>query len=296
MKVEVIKKIEGIKDKETGKIVNRKIKVAAYARVSTDLEEQKTSFISQQQYYTKKISKEPNWIFTEVYADEGISGTQTLKRVNFLRMIEDAKNGKIDLILTKSISRFARNTIDTLKNVRLLKEHNVGVIFEEENINTLDMSGELLLTVLSSVAQQESETISSHIKLGLRMKKERGELVGFNGCYGYKCYTRENRLEIVEDEAVNVRKIFKWYLEGSGCREISQKLYENNILNRKGTNRWSASTIYGILHNEKYMGDVEQGKTFSINPLTHKRYINKGEEDKFYIKDHHERYCFKRRL
>ena len=158
-----------------GNILEKKLRVAAYARVSTDSDEQATSFYSQQKYYMDKILSNPNWSFVEVYADEGISGTQAFKRDNFLRMIKDAKEGGIDLILTKSISRFARNTLDTLKYVRTLKDSNVAILFEEENINTLDMSGELLLTVLSSVAQQESETIGSHVKLGLKMKMKRGE-------------------------------------------------------------------------------------------------------------------------
>ena len=194
MEIEVIKKKEGIFDRNTGEIVKRKKRVAAYARVSTDNEEQQTSFISQQKYYIDKIEKEPDWKFVEVYADEGISGTQTAKRENFLRMIRDAEDDKIDLILTKSISRFARNTVDTLKYVRLLRNKNVAVIFEEENINTLDMSGELLLSILSSVAQQESETISSHVRLGIKMKEERGELVGFNGVYGYTCDMKKNTI------------------------------------------------------------------------------------------------------
>ncbi len=184
MEVEIIKKREN-NELSNNNDNSQKLKVAAYARVSTDLEDQKTSFISQQKYYLEKITENPKWMFVEVYADEGISGTQAFKRENFMRMVKDAENGKIDLILTKSISRFARNTLDTLKYVRLLKANGIGIIFEEEGINTLDMAGELLLTVLSSVAQQESETISSHIRLGYKMKRERGELVGFSSCYGY---------------------------------------------------------------------------------------------------------------
>lgn len=179
MEVEIIKKEEGRINRKTKNLFSDKIRVAAYARVSTDMEDQQTSFKSQQKYYLEKIMANSSWSFVEVYADEGISGTLASKRESFMRMIKDCKDGKIDLILTKSISRFARNTLDTLKYVRMLRDMGIGVIFEEENINTLDMAGELLLTVLSSVAQQESETISSHIKLGLKMKKERGEIVGF---------------------------------------------------------------------------------------------------------------------
>ena len=224
-----MKEIEIIKKKEEfnfskQSLPNQKLRVAAYARVSTDMEEQQTSFISQQKYYLEKITTNPNWIFVEVYADEGISGTQASKRENFMRMIDDACNGKINLILTKSISRFARNTLDTLKYVRMLKANNVGILFEEENINTLDMAGELLLTVLSSVAQQESETISSHIKLGLKMKKERGELVGFSSCYGLRYDNKTHEMKIIEKEAEIVRLIFKEYLKGYGSTAIADLL------------------------------------------------------------------------
>ena len=165
MEVQVIEKIQGRIDRATGLKINTRLRVAAYARVSTDSEDQLNSFESQVKYYNEKINKNNEWLFVEVYADESISGTQDYKRSNFMRMIQDSLNGKIDLILTKSISRFARNTLDTLKYVRMLKEKNVAILFEEENINTLEMAGELLLTILSSVAQQESETISSDFPL-----------------------------------------------------------------------------------------------------------------------------------
>lgn len=168
-------------NRKDGSLIDR-LKVVAYARVSTDNEEQLNSYESQKQYYKEKIISNANWDFSGLYADEGISGTQDFKRSEFMQMIDDGINNKFDMIITKSISRFARNTLDTLKYVRLLKENGVAILFEEENINTLEMSGELLLTILSSVAQQESETISSHVKMGLKMKSERGELVGFNNC------------------------------------------------------------------------------------------------------------------
>lgn len=286
MEIEVIKK-NYIDDENEIKEV-KKTRVAAYARVSTDLEEQQSSFISQQKYYLDKICDNPDWAFVDIYADEGISGTQTAKRENFQRMIKDACEGNIDLILTKSISRFARNTVDTLKYVRLLRSKDVAVIFEEENINTMDMGGELLLTILSSVAQQESETLSSHIKLGFKMKKERGELVGYNNCYGYKADHKKNTMQIVERKAKIVRLIFKCYLEGMGCRNIRKMLQDMKILSPGGKEGWCDNTILGILKNEKYVGDVVQGKTFTVDSLTHKRLPNNGEEDKYYIKDHHE--------
>lgn len=287
MEVEIIKK------RENNELTNnddnsQRLKVAAYARVSTDLEDQKTSFISQQKYYLEKITENPKWMFVEVYADEGISGTQAFKRENFMRMIKDAENGKIDLILTKSISRFARNTLDTLKYVRLLKANGIGIIFEEEGINTLDMAGELLLTVLSSVAQQESETISSHIRLGYKMKRERGELVGFSSCYGYTYDSKTNTMYINEKEAEIVKLIYNNYLKGFGSTMISNILYEMKIPSPQGKERWQSCTINGILHNEIYKGDVIQGKTYTVDSITHKRKKNNGEEDMYYIKDHHE--------
>ena len=288
-----MKEIELIKKKDEynftkQNLPNQKLRVAAYARVSTDMEEQQTSFISQQKYYLEKITSNPNWIFVEVYADEGISGTQAVKRENFMRMIDDANNGKINLILTKSISRFARNTLDTLKYVRMLKANNVGILFEEENINTLDMAGELLLTVLSSVAQQESETISSHIKLGLKMKKERGELVGFSSCYGMTYNSKTHEMKINEKEAEAVRFMFKQYLKGYGSTTIADMLTAQKVLSPSGSAKWTPCTVLQILKNEKYMGDVIQGKTYTTDSITHKRVINNGEEDKYYIKDHHE--------
>ena len=284
--------VEVIKGKDTiinnkGKEVTNKLRVAAYARVSTDHDEQQTSFESQQLYYMDKIKSNPRWAYVDIYADEGISGTQAYKRENFMRMIRDCDEGKIDLVLTKSISRFARNTLDTLKYVRKLRDKRIGIIFEEENINTLDMAGELLLTVLSSVAQQESETISSHVKLGFKMKRERGELVGFNACYGYNAKDK-NTLVINEDEAKIVRMIYQWYINGYGCKSISKMLTEMGISSPSGKDHWCENSVMVILKNEKYIGDVCQGKTYTVDAVTHRVVRNHGEQDKYYIKDHHE--------
>lgn len=287
MKVEVIKKNEQVVN-DNNEDNMKKLRVAAYARVSTDRDEQQSSFESQQKYYFNKISKEKNWKFVEVYADEGISGTQTTRRDNFLRMIKDAEDGKIDMILTKSISRFARNTVDTLKYVRLLKSKNVAILFEEENILTTDMPGELLLTILSSVAQQESETISAHVRLGIKMKAQRGEMVGFNGVYGYDCDMKKNKMTINEKEAKIVKLIFKLYIEGKGCNIIARTLTEMGVDTPRKSGKWCYSTVNKILHNEKYIGDLEMCKTFTFDPITHTRRVNNGEEDKFYVYDHHE--------
>ena len=181
--VKIIKATKGEKG-GCGRAVEQ-IRVAAYCRVSTDSEDQMNSYNSQVTYYTDLINQNPKWEMVDIYADAAITGTQADKRDGFQSMISDCLNGRIDQIITKSISRFARNTVDTLKYVRLLKENNVAVVFEDEGINTMTMDGELLLTVLSSVAQQEVENISANVKKGLKMKMQRGELVGFNGCVGY---------------------------------------------------------------------------------------------------------------
>ena len=288
MNVQIIKKQEGKINRVKGLIINGRLRVVAYCRVSTDGEEQINSYNSQKIYYEGKISSNPAWCFGGIYADEAISGTLDYKRTDFMRMIQDALNNKFDMIITKSISRFARNTVDTLKYVRLLKEKNIAVYFEEEKINTLEMKGELLLTVLSSVAQQEIETLSSHVKLGFKMKRERGELVGFNNCLGYRYDSKINKMVINEEEAEIVRMIFNMYCSGHGSAGIAKHLTNLGVKSPKGKDVWYETTVSGILKNEKYKGDVLQGKTFTIDPITHKRMINMGEEDKYYISQHHE--------
>ena len=287
MEIIKIPKKEGIIDRTTGKVLNRKLRVAAYARVSTMGAEQLNSYESQKKYYYEKINNNPEWQYVDIYADEGISGTTDYRRASFMKMIQDALSGKIDLILTKSISRFGRNTMDVLKNVRLLRDSNVAVLFEENNLNTLDIkTSEMLLTTLSAVAQQESENISEHVKLGLQMKMNRGELIGFNRCYGYR--NENDKLVIVDEEAEVVKFIFDKYCDGHGANGIAKMLTEQGIKSPKGNNKWNDSTIRGILRNEKYKGDVLQGKTYTADPLSHKRYKNLGEADQFYVSEHHE--------
>lgn len=288
MQVRLIKKIDGKLDRKTGNIITDRLRVCAYCRVSTGDEEQLNSYKSQKKYYNEKINSNSLWTFAGIYADEAITGTLDYKRNEFMRMITDAMEGKIDVIITKSISRFARNTLDTLKYVRRLKERNIAVIFEKENINTLEMSGEFLLTILSSIAQQESESISGNVKLGLKMKRERGELVGFNHCLGYEYDTVSKKIEIDQDEAEIVKYIFNRYCEGAGSTIIARELTESGYIPPKGGKKWAESTVRGIIRNEKYKGDVLQGKTFTLDPITHKRMVNKGEEDKYYIENNHE--------
>lgn len=264
------------------------LRVAAYARVSTDSAEQLESYQSQVEYYTELIQENPKWQFVGVYADAAITGTQTAKRDDFNRMINDCMNGEIDLVMVKSISRFARNTVDTLQYVRALKEKGVAVHFEEENINTLAMEGEMLLTILSSVAQQEVQNISDHVKRGLSMKMKMGEMVGFNGCLGYDYHKEDKTITVNEKEAEVVRYIFKRYAEGAGGKVIARELRNLGFKNKRGGSNFSEHGIIGIIKNEKYKGDLLMGKTFTEDPITKRRLENMGEADQYYTPDHHE--------
>lgn len=268
--------------------VLRKMRVAAYCRVSTDDEDQIKSYDSQVKHYTSYINSNPEWSFAGIYADEAITGTQVKKREDFLRLINDCMNGDIDMIVTKTISRFARNTLDTLKYVRMLKERGIAIFFEEENINTLTMDGELLLVILSAVAQQEVENISANVKKGLKMKMQRGELVGFQGCLGYDYHPEDKSITVNEEEAETVRYIFQRYLEGAGGFVIAQELQNLGYKTKRGNLVWAESTVIGIIKNEKYKGDVLMGKTFTLDPISKRRLDNFGEEDQVYIRDHHD--------
>lgn len=266
----------------------KRLRVAAYCRVSTDTEDQLNSYKSQVEYYTELIKSKPEWSLAGIYADEAITGTQVKKREDFQRLINDCMNGDVDMVITKSISRFARNTLDTLKYVRMLKDKGVAVFFEEENINTLTMDGELLLVILSSVAQQEVENISANVKKGLKMKMQRGELVGFQGCLGYDYNPEDKTLTVNEEEAAVVRYIFQRYTEGAGGSVIAKELENLGYKTKRGSPKWADSTVIGIIKNEKYKGDILLGKTFTVDPISKRRLYNFGEEDQFYIREHHE--------
>lgn len=285
--VEVIKAINVLSDRARGRLIEQ-LRVAAYCRVSTDSEDQLSSYKSQKQYYTDLIKKNKEWVLVDIYADEAITGTQVTKREDFLRMINDCMNGDIDMIITKSISRFARNTLDTLKYVRMLKEKNIAVYFEEEKINTLTMDGELLLVILSSVAQQEVENISANVKKGLKMKMKRGELVGFQGCLGYDYHPEDKSITVNETEAEIVRYIFNRYVEGAGGMVIGKELKNLGYKTKRGSDTWAESAVLGIIKNEKYKGDILLGKTFTVDPISKRRLNNFGEEDKYYMREHHE--------
>ena len=285
--VEVIKARSKGQVRRDGRTIEQ-LRVAAYCRVSTDNEEQLESYKSQVRYYTEKIQSNKDWHLAGIYADEAVTGTMVDHRENFQRLIQDAIDGKVDLIITKSISRFARNTLDVLKYVRMLRDHNIAIFFEEENINTSTMDGELLLSVLSAVYQQEVENTSANVKKGLKMKMQRGELIGFQGCLGYDYHVDTKTITINEDEAKLVRYIFRRYLEGTGGHVIGQELEQMGAKTKRGKTTWTEGTVLGIIKNEKYKGDILMGKTFTVNPITKKRLANFGEEDKFYIKEHHE--------
>ena len=285
MEVEVIKAKDQF-DSSSRATRKERLRVAAYCRVSTNDEDQIKSYDSMVTYYTDLINKNPEWEYVDVYADKASTGTKAETRENFQRLIADCMAGKIDLVIAKSLSRFARNTLDTLKYVRQLREKKVAIYFEVEKINTMK-DGEFLLTILSSVAQQEVENTSAYVKKGLKMKMKRGELVGFQRCLGYDYDFKTKQLTINEEGAEIVRFIFRRYNEGAGSCIIARELNEKGIPTVKG-NKWTLSGVMGVIRNEKYTGDVLMGKTFTVDPISKRRLENFGEEDQFYIKDHHE--------
>lgn len=290
--VQVIKASEGTVNRKrnmigSGVTFDRK-RVAAYVRVSTDDEEQLLSFQSQKTYYEEKISKNKDWAMVGIYADEAITGTKTAKRDGFLNMINDCMKGLVDIVLTKSISRFSRNLVDTLQYVRLLKEKGVAIIFEKENINTLSMESEMALALLSTLAQNEVESLSANVKMGLKMKMKRGELLGFNGCLGYDYHQEDKSITVNEAGAEVVRFIFDQYIQGYGTYTIARQLVKLEKKNKKGQVKWTDSGVLGIIKNEKYKGDLLLGKTFTVDPISKRRLENMGEEEQYYLKNHHE--------
>lgn len=264
----------------------RKLRVAAYCRVSTELEQQQSSYDIQIEYYTRHIMQNPNWIFAGVFADDGRSATNTFRRDDFNQLMDQCMKGKVDMVITKSISRFARNTVDCISWVRKLKEKNVAVYFEKENLNTLDDSTEMILTILSSQAQEESRAISTNVKWGYARKFEKGESTRQRS-YGFrKAPTGE--MCIVEEEAAVIRNMARWFLDGDSLERIKHRLEEAGIETTTGKKTWSTGTIYNILTNEKIMGDVLLQKTFTADYLTKRRVKNSGQQKQYYVKNHHE--------
>lgn len=265
----------------------QKRRVAAYARVSTDSDEQLSSYEAQVDFYTRHIKNNPEWEFVTVYTDEGVTGTNTKKREGFNRMIEDALAGKIDLILTKSISRFARNTVDTLTTIRSLKEKGIEVYFEKENLYTLDAKSEVMLTIMSSLAQEESRSISENVTWGKRKSMEDGKVsLAYSHFLGYE-KGPDGILQIVEEEAKTIRKIYSLFLEGHTVRSIADQLTSEGILTPAGKTKWSVSTIMSILQNEKYKGDALLQKTYTVDFLSKTVKKNNGEITQYYIQNSH---------
>ena len=265
-----------------------KLRVAAYCRVSTDSDEQATSYEAQIEHYTEYISKNPDWVLAGIFADEGITGTNTKKRTEFNRMIDECMDGNIDMIITKSISRFARNTLDCLKYIRQLKEKNIPVFFEKESINTMDSKGEVLLTIMASLAQQESQSLSQNIKLGLQYRYQQGHVqVNHNRFLGYT-KDADGHLIIDPNQAEIVRRIYREYLEGFSMDKIAAGLERDGVLTGAGKAKWHTSTINKILRNEKYMGDALLQKTYTTDFLTKKRIKNNGTVPQYYVESDHE--------
>ena len=267
------------------KMQETKKRVAAYCRVSTDNEDQANSFESQQRYFRQYIERNPDWELYEIFADEGISGTNTKKRKEFNRMIECAKNGDFDLIITKEISRFARNTLDSIFYTRDLKKHGVGVIFLNDNINTLDGDAELRLAIMSSIAQEESRKTSERVKWGQKRQMEQGVVFG-RSMLGYD--VKDGKMTINEEGAKIVRLIFhKFVDEGKGTHVIARELREEGIEPMR-VKEWQNTVILRVIRNEKYCGDLVQKKTFTPDFLSHEKKYNRGQEEFVIIKDHHE--------
>ena len=265
-----------------------KLRVAAYCRVSTDSEEQATSYEAQVEHYTNYINGNADWEFAGIYADDGITGTNTKKRDEFNRMIEDCMEGKIDMVITKSISRFARNTLDCLKYIRQLKDKNIPVFFEKENINSMDSKGEIMLTIMASLAQQESQSLSQNVKLGFQFRYQQGEVqVNHNRFLGYT-KDENKRLVIVPEEAEVVKRIYREYLDGASLLQIARGLEADGILTAANKRKWRPETLKKILQNEKYIGDALLQKTYTIDFLSKKRVVNNGIVPQYYVENSHE--------
>lgn len=262
-------------------------RVAAYCRVSTDQEEQASSFENQVAYYKEKINANPEWIFAGIYADEGISGTNISKRAGFQRMLADCREGRVDRIITKSISRFARNVIDSLKYTRELKAMGISIDFEEEHINSMDAGAEMIFTILSAVAEQESRNISEHTKWGIRAKYKQGVFRNTTvNLLGYKA-GEDGKAVIDEDNAGTIRMIYQNFLEGMTPGEIAKTFNDMGIPGKNGEKVWNASGVMAFLQNEKFKGDVMLQKTYVKDFMAHRSTKNNGEVEQYYLKDEH---------
>ena len=268
--------------------VTKQLRVAAYCRVSTKEEEQASSYEAQCQYYTDKIMSNQEWTMAGIFADEGISGTSTKKRTEFLRMIRQCKQKKIDLILTKSIQRFARNTLDCIHYTRILRNLGIAVMFEKENINSLPPDSEFLITMYGAMAQSESESISKNVTWGKQRAMERGQaFIPYSSLYAFE-KGEDGKTKIIPEQAAIVRELYDRFLAGASYRMLQSWLEENHIPTVKGASTWSCTSIKGILTNEKYYGDVLMQKTFRQDVISKKMVKNTGQRTQYLIQGHHE--------
>ncbi len=270
-----------------GRASGRRQRVAAYCRVSTDSEEQLTSYTAQKAYYTQKIGENPDWEMAGIFADKGITGTSMKKRVEFKKMIAACKRGKIDLILTKSLSRFARNTMDSLEVVRMLRANGIGVIFEKENINTLTESSEFLLTLFSGFAQAESESISKNVIWGIQKSREAGNVpFQYQKMLGYR-RGADGQPEIVPDEAEVVKRIYRRYLDGCSLAQIKRELEADGVPAASGIRGWTYQVVRNILTNERYIGDALLQKTYTTDCISKTVKKNQGDRPMVYVEGNH---------
>lgn len=265
---------------------NGLLRVAAYCRVSTDSEDQLESYKAQVAYYTDAIAKNPRWRFVDIYADEGITGTMAKKRTNFMRMMRDCDKGKIDLILTKSVARFARNTVDSLNYVRKLKAKGIGVYFEEQALDSLKTENEMAIGLYSVLAQAESENISANVRWGIQQRMKSGTFKFRYNLLGYR-KGENGEPEIVEEEARYIRDIFNMYLNGCSLDQIKDYLESEGVSTKTGKTVWSKSLLKNILSNERYCGDLLMQKTYTENCITKKVKKNRGEMPKYLVKNNH---------
>lgn len=266
----------------------KRLKVAAYCRVSTDEKEQVNSYKAQIEYYTEKINKNPEWQMAGIFADEGISGTQAKKRPEFLKMIRQCRQGKIDLILTKSFSRFARNTLDSIDYIRELRLLGIGVVSEKENMNTLNEDSEMLITILSCFAQAESESISKNVSWGIHQSFKNGNVpMQYSRLLGYR-KGKNDAPEIVPDEAEVVKEIYRCYLDGMSMNLIADRLNEKGLKTKKNNSPYRKAVIQRILTNDKYAGDAILQKTYVTDCITKKTRKNNGELPMYIVKNHHD--------
>ena len=271
----------------SSKKLDRQLNVAGYCRVSTEQDEQLMSYETQKKYYSELIARTPEWSLAGIYADSGISGATAEKRPDFMKMIRHCKAGKIDLIITKSISRFARNTLDSIGYVRKLKAMGIGVLFEKENINSLDCTSEVILTILSSLAQEELNSLSSNVKMGKRMAMKEGkDSFPYSTIYAFK-KGDDGKPEIIPEEAEVVRRIYRRYLAGDSIIAIRDALVSDGVPSPRRKEVWTTATVRNILENERFCGDVILQKTYVTDPISKKVKKNNGELPKVFIKNNH---------